>query len=433
MQLGSSPSFLAILLLLFVSPGSGLTPEERSELARKFKYYHASVRPADKFNLIETLNGTFFNLNTEIELLQTRPNAGAIELEMVMIVHYLDDRLIMRELDDVLTIPNEFDSWTPNIDTSPNLDPQKSVHVDPKTGQMTMFIRINSRIPCYSEIWKHPFESFQCDLSFDTEQDERIFVRTMRDLRPDNQISSIGYRTEEWPHMVFHLSFSSQWHSSIVNTYLPTILIFSVFIFAQWKRRKVQILVGVSALISIIILQTSQRKHDQITMQDLWMSGILLHLIAILTVDLVLPARRIVQTTISSNEQPSQQQMLAFASPSARRFRKYSSEQDPLLNYSPSVERGQKTNGQSVYAYIGPAGLETNTKPPAPLVKGDSESDALTDVYLYRNPRTTPVRRQITETTIGRKKKLALGVILVFYALFILSYTALSFFVLTMD
>lgn len=76
----------------------------------------------------------------------------------------------------------------------------------------------------------------------------------MRDLRPDNQISSIGYRIEEWPHMVLHLSFNSQWHSSIVNTYLPTILIFSVFIFAQWKRRKVQILVGVSALISIIIL-----------------------------------------------------------------------------------------------------------------------------------------------------------------------------------
>lgn len=42
------------------------------------------------------------------------------------------------------------------------------------------------------------------------------------------------------------------------------------------------------------------------------MSGILLHLIAILTVDLVLPARRIVQTTVSSNEQPSQQQILAY-------------------------------------------------------------------------------------------------------------------------
>ena len=48
-------------------------------------------------------------------------------------------------------------------------------------------------------------------------------------------------------------------------------------------------------------------------MQDLWMSGILLHLVAILTVDLVLPARRIVQTTISSNEQPSRQQILAYA------------------------------------------------------------------------------------------------------------------------
>ena len=124
---------------------------------------------------------------------------------------------------------------------------------------------------------------------------------------------------------------------------------------------------------------------------------------------------------------------ILFPAPSVRRSRKYSSEQDPLLNYSPNVERGYKGTGQSAYAYIGPAGLETTTRIIAPLAKGDSESDALTDVYLYRNPQKTAAVRKITETTIGQKKKLALGVILVFYAVFILSYTALSFFVLSME
>ena len=63
---------LSLIVTLF-NVVQSLSPEERGELARKFKYYHPSVRPGDKFNLIETLNGTFFNLNTEIELLQSRP------------------------------------------------------------------------------------------------------------------------------------------------------------------------------------------------------------------------------------------------------------------------------------------------------------------------------------------------------------------------
>lgn len=149
-----------------------LTFDERGELARRFKYYHSSVRPGDKFNLVETLNGTFFNLNTEIEMLQTRVSDGSVDLELIIVIHYLDDRLIMRELTDVLTIPNEFTPWIPNIETSPSLDLQKSVHVDPKTGQITVFLRVNSKIQCYSEIWKHPFDSFQCELFFSTEQGE---------------------------------------------------------------------------------------------------------------------------------------------------------------------------------------------------------------------------------------------------------------------
>uniref|UniRef100_A0AC34REU0 Neurotransmitter-gated ion-channel ligand-binding domain-containing protein n=1 Tax=Panagrolaimus sp. JU765 TaxID=591449 RepID=A0AC34REU0_9BILA len=410
-----------------------LTFDERGELARRFKYYHSSVRPGDKFNLVETLNGTFFNLNTEIEMLQTRVSDGSVDLELIIVIHYLDDRLIMRELTDVLTIPNEFTPWIPNIETSPSLDLQKSVHVDPKTGQITVFLRVNSKIQCYSEIWKHPFDSFQCELFFSTEQDERIFLRALRDLRPDNQINSVSYRAEEWPHMMLFLSFNSQWHSSIVNIYLPTILILSLFIFAQWKRRKIQIIIGVSSLISIIILQTSQRRHEQITLQDLWMSGILLHLIAILTVDLVLPARRIVHTTISNINEPVKTKILTIQdSPVSRKINRYSSEQFPLLGHSPKEERTRRDSGRQVYGYIGPAATETTV----PLARNDTDSDALTDVYVFRhsltpqNVKTPPIHRQITQTTIGHKKRIALGVILIFYAIFILAYTIMVFYVL---
>ena len=87
-----------------------------------------------------------------------------------MIVHYLDDRLIMRELDDVLTIPSEFNPWVPVLTIFPGADPQQSIHVDPKTGQMTLFYKIFSRIPCFADVWKYPFEKYQCDLYFSHQQ-----------------------------------------------------------------------------------------------------------------------------------------------------------------------------------------------------------------------------------------------------------------------
>ncbi len=47
--------------------------QERTELVRKFKYYHKSVRPSDRYNMVETVNGTYFNLDSEVELLQSKP------------------------------------------------------------------------------------------------------------------------------------------------------------------------------------------------------------------------------------------------------------------------------------------------------------------------------------------------------------------------
>lgn len=101
------------------------------------------------------------------------------------------------------------------------------------------------------------------------------------------------------------------------------------------------------------------------------------------------------------------------------------------------IERGYRYSGQPVLGYIGPAGMDgSSPKLIAPLAKNDSEVDALNGTYSYRKPSIKtrqPVQRYLRETTIGQKKKIALGVILIFYAVFIISYTALAFFVLTMN
>uniref|UniRef100_A0A915ET26 Uncharacterized protein n=1 Tax=Ditylenchus dipsaci TaxID=166011 RepID=A0A915ET26_9BILA len=173
-----------------------LNSEERGELARKFKYYHKTVKPHDRFNLVETINGTYFSLNSELEMLQSR---------------------------------------------------------------------------VYEEA--------------------------------SAQLNLVKYSTEEWPNLAIKFTFSSQWQYAIVSVYLPSLLIFSVALCAQWKRRKVQVLVSVTSIISIIVIQTSHQKPymTSISMQDVWLSGLLIHLICILTIDLLLPSRRIIFTNPTSN------------------------------------------------------------------------------------------------------------------------------------
>lgn len=97
-----------------------MTSESRSELARKFKYYHRSVRPGDRFNLIDTINGTFFALHTEVELLQTRPAGNKLEIELMLSLYYNEERLILRDLTEIITIPDEFLPWTPQVSSIMN-------------------------------------------------------------------------------------------------------------------------------------------------------------------------------------------------------------------------------------------------------------------------------------------------------------------------
>ncbi|KAI1713285.1 Ligand-Gated ion Channel [Ditylenchus destructor] len=309
---------LVALMCIFIEPCQFLTTEERGELARKFKYYHRSVRPSERFNMAETVNGTYFNLNSELEILQSvamwdTTGNTRLHLELMLIVHYNDDRLILRELPEILTMPDEFHPWIPSVEltqvwgpslTSSTLGTQKTIHLDPKTGQLTVFHRISGSIACTSSVWKQPFERYYCELEITSEKDERIFLRVTRDLRPSTQLKLLSYSLEEWPTLVLRFTFANQWHSALVNIFLPSLLIFSVALFAQWKRRKMQVIVTATSTICIVIMQTAFRSvlntnavTSKVNMQEVWLSGILVHLICILTVDLIFPSRRIVYTT----------------------------------------------------------------------------------------------------------------------------------------
>lgn len=96
------------------------------------------MRPGERFNLVETINGTFFALHTEVELLQTSPTKNKLEIELMLSLYYNDERLILRDLHEVITIPDEFQPWIPKLDFLDGTSIKSSIHVDPRTGQLSL-------------------------------------------------------------------------------------------------------------------------------------------------------------------------------------------------------------------------------------------------------------------------------------------------------
>lgn len=105
---------------------------------------------------------------------------------------------------------------------------------------------------------------------------------------------------EQFPSFSIVCNHRNLWLPVIVNTYLPSVLIFTIAVFAQWKRRKLQVLVTLGGLIALIVLKTAKDHDESFTMEDLWLLSTLMHLVALLSIDLVLPARRIIRTTYSA-------------------------------------------------------------------------------------------------------------------------------------
>ncbi|KHN82105.1 hypothetical protein Tcan_14843 [Toxocara canis] len=271
----------------------GLTLDERNELFRKFKYYFASVRPNPAPNRIVNLNGTFFALRTELQLISTIPHHRQLNLEFIFVISFVDDRLVVRELEHRFKMPSEFRPWLPDLVVHPILPWKVTAYLDPRSGVVTAFYRIDSVLPCKSDEWRHPFEVFHCDIAIFSNGDEQIILQSVRDLRSNYQLRNVPFSSGNWPHLRLHFTFAHCWHSSLVSNLIPSLLVFSTVMVAQLQQRKIQVVVSLTALLCIVIMQSAHRSGTVVTLEDLWLSCTLLHVVCVLIVDLILPARSI--------------------------------------------------------------------------------------------------------------------------------------------
>ncbi|VDL83254.1 unnamed protein product [Nippostrongylus brasiliensis] len=114
-----------------------------------------------------------------------------------------------------------------------------------------------------------------CELSSENAGDEVVTVSSVRDLRPESQMVRIGtelgrlsslffsqqspifcfpFLTGEFPECALHLKYAADWHFALLSVFLPSVLIVALVFFAQWKRRKVQVLVSLAAIMCMLIL-----------------------------------------------------------------------------------------------------------------------------------------------------------------------------------
>lgn len=140
---------------------------------------------------------------------------------------------------------------------------------------------------------------------------------------------------EEWPNVRLGLKYTGKWLTAILNIYLPSMLCFGIAIFAQFKRRKIQVFVTLTSIICVIIIVSigpafkrfmyikflqhtscqsikANWQNRSITLQDLWLSLILVHLFCILSADLLLPACRIVFSTSNYDSLQKENSLFMF-------------------------------------------------------------------------------------------------------------------------
>ncbi|CAK5064879.1 unnamed protein product [Meloidogyne enterolobii] len=78
-------------------------------------------------------------------------------------------------------------------------------------------------------------------------------------------------------------------------------MLFVCALLAQWKRRKIQVVVLIGVIICLILLQNilyskniSSPFSIKLNLMDFWLAGIFVHLICLLSIDLAFPARRVI-------------------------------------------------------------------------------------------------------------------------------------------
>uniref|UniRef100_A0A915PSW4 Uncharacterized protein n=1 Tax=Setaria digitata TaxID=48799 RepID=A0A915PSW4_9BILA len=274
--------------------------EEHGELARKQKYYYASVRPQERNNRVTSTNGTFFALNSDLKIISTRPHHDKVHMEIIFGVTFTDERLIIRKLKNRFRMPPEFQPWLPDVTTRPDIPVNVAVYLNPLIGTVDAFYQYSVELLCSSEIWQHPFKLFKCEIAILNVGGahliviyERIFLRNIQDLRSAEEMSEVSVDIETIEEIKIIAKYSELWFSSMAANILPSMVIFSVVIFAQYRRRKVHMLVTISALVSIIFMQSARRIENTLTLEDLWLSVTFLHIVCVLLVDLAIPTYRI--------------------------------------------------------------------------------------------------------------------------------------------
>ncbi|CAJ0931479.1 unnamed protein product, partial [Mesorhabditis belari] len=411
-----------LIILQCITFTQCLTLIERNELARKFKYYFNSVRPIARDNYVSDENGTHFTIETEVHLLNSIRTQNSVSLEAFVLCKFVDDRLILRELEDRFEV-TEFEPWQPRITTSPTTSLKTSIFLSPQTGELNIYYRVKETIPCVGDSWRHPFEIFNCDLTIENGGEERLRVVDHRDARPKLQLRQVGLEIEDWPVPLIRLWFRGTWHTTLVSVFLPSFLVFAVVVFAQWKRRKIQVIVTVTALICIVILLSSQRAYPSLTLRDLWLCSTFLHTIFLLIVDLTLPARRVRYTlmvdvngkpTMASPESspPTQKATIVHAASSGEEAIVDLVEYDENFD----IDRAKPVGWPIKWLKDEDDGW------PSPLIGGRRAVMAIqkfagrtfgqtkveSQVIRGCPGQEVPIHRQITANTLGNRKKFAL-------------------------
>ncbi|CAJ0601733.1 unnamed protein product [Cylicocyclus nassatus] len=342
---------------------------------------------------MSNVNGTFFKIGIEFHLVGTQIKTRSLIVDAVVMYRWTDDRLALRDLFDDFELPKEFEPWLPRVRTIP--EPHTvTIVLSPATGVISLYHRVKDFAVCSATEWKHPFELFDCELQTDNAGDELLIVNKLRDLRPEQQIMLVQAELAPFPSSSLHMKFSADWNSALLSVYLPSLLIVTIVFFAQWKRRKVQILVSLAAIMCILVLLVSSRPYNSATLLDLWISGCFIHAVFLLLVDLTLPARRVryaLLVDVQDHEKRPRQTVLECRSP-----------QNKLDLIKDWVQRR--------------LGIKHERNSTTQVVPLPSES--------------APMQRQITTTTLGERKKLALVVVGCSYIIFAIIY---SIIVLSID
>uniref|UniRef100_A0A8R1XMV4 Neurotransmitter-gated ion-channel ligand-binding domain-containing protein n=3 Tax=Onchocerca TaxID=6281 RepID=A0A8R1XMV4_ONCVO len=304
---------MKMLLMLWTSllyAADGLTMEEHAELARKYKYYYASVRPQERSNRIISDNATYFALNCDLKIISTKPYHNKVHMELMFDVTFTDERLIIRGLRNRFRIPPEYYPWLPEIIARPYVPVNVAVYLDPLIGIVDVFYQYSVELLCSSEIWRHPFELFQCEFVISNiggPQLMSVFFCAISKIcvvqKKFQKFRSMLASFEKiFKEIKIIASYPELWFSSLVAYILPSTIIFCVVIFAQCRRRKIHAVVTISGLMCIIFMQSSRKMESILTLEDLWLCVTFLHIICILLIDLMIPTYRTQYVDISNGQ-----------------------------------------------------------------------------------------------------------------------------------